>query len=302
MGEGQPEEMMARVGFVGLGTMGGRIGRRLLDAGHEVTGWNRTRAKAEWLIDAGMKWGESPRAVAEATEVVFSMVTDSRALRDITSGERGIVAGLRPGAVYVDMSTVSPTVSREVAAEVAARGAAMLDAPVSGSVATLEQGQLSIMVGGDPEILERVRPILLDIGPKITYMGPNGLAVAMKIATNLCLAVQMLSFSEGILLAEKAGIKRQAAIEAMLNSVAASPMLKYRGPFVLEMPGEAWFDVDMMRKDLALALELGRELNVPLPSTAVSNEFMTAARAMGLADEDFAAVFKVLARMAGVEC
>lgn len=293
---------MARVGFVGLGTMGGRIGRRLLDAGHEVTGWNRTRAKAEWLIDAGMEWGESPRVVAEASEVVFSMVTDSRALRDITSGERGIVAGLRPGAVYVDMSTVSPTVSREVAAEVATRGAAMLDAPVSGSVATLEQGQLSIMVGGDPDILERVRPILLDIGPKITYMGPNGLAVAMKIATNLCLAVQMLSFSEGILLAEKAGIKRQAAIEAMLNSVAASPMLKYRGPFVLEMPGEAWFDVDMMRKDLALALELGRELNVPLPSTAVSNEFMTAARAMGLADEDFAAVFKVLARMAGVEC
>lgn len=293
---------MARVGFVGLGTMGGRIVRRLLDAGHEVTGWNRTRAKAEWLIDAGMKWGDSPRAVAEATEVVFSMVTDSRALRDITSGEHGIVAGLRPGAVYVDMSTVSPTVSREVAAEVATRGAAMLDAPVSGSVATLEQGQLSIMVGGDPDILERVRPILLDIGPKITHMGPNGLAVAMKIATNLCLAVQMLSFSEGILLAEKAGIKRQAAIEAMLNSVAASPMLKYRGPFVLEMPGEAWFDVDMMRKDLALALELGRELNVPLPSTAVSNEFMTAARAMGLADEDFAAVFKVLARMAGVEC
>lgn len=293
---------MARVGFVGLGTMGGRIARRLLDARHEVTGWNRTRAKAEWLIDAGMKWGESPRAVAEATEVVFSMVTDSRALRDITSGERGIVAGLRRGAIYVDMSTVSPSASREVAAEVAARGVAMLDAPVSGSVATLEQGQLSIMVGGDPEILERVRPILLDIGPKITYMGPNGLAVAMKIATNLCLAVQMLSFSEGILLAEKAGIKRQAAIEAMLNSVAASPMLKYRGPFVLEMPGEAWFDVDMMRKDLALALELGRELNVPLPSTAVSNEFMTAARAMGLADEDFAAVFKVLARMAGVEC
>lgn len=292
---------MARVGFVGLGTMGGRIARRLLDAGHELTGWNRTRAKGEWLIDAGMKWGESPRAVAEASEVVFSMVTDSGALRDITAGERGIVAGLRRGAVYVDMSTVSPSASREVAAAVAARSAAMLDAPVSGSVATLEQGQLSIMVGGDPEILERVRPILLDIGPKITHMGPNGQAVAMKIATNLCLAVQMLSFSEGILLAEKSGIKRQAAVEAMLNSVAASPMLKYRGPFVLEMPNEAWFDVDMMRKDLALALELGRELDVPLPTTAVSNEFLTAARAMGLADEDFAAVFRVLARMAGVE-
>lgn len=292
---------MANLGYVGLGTMGGRIARRLLDAGHTVVGWNRTESRALWLIDAGMGWAESPRAVAELSDVVFSMVTDTKALRDVTSGPEGIVAGLRPDSVYVDMSTVAPAVSQDVAAQVRAKGASMLDAPVSGSVVTLESGQLSIMVGGETEAFERVKPYLLDIGPKLTHVGENGLAVAMKIATNLSLPVQMLAFSEGVLLAEKSGIRRETAVEVLLNSVMASPMVKYRGPFVLEMPEEAWFDVNMMQKDLNLALELGRQLDVPLPTTALTNELLTAARAMGLEDEDFAALFKVLAKMAGVE-
>jgi len=292
---------MANLGFVGLGTMGGRIAKRLMDAGHTVVGYNRTKEKARWLIEQGMRWADSPRAVAEAADVVFSMVTDTRALQAIALGPDGILAGLGPGKVYIDMSTVSPAFSRELAAQVAARGAAMLDAPVSGSVSTLEAGQLSIMVGGDPAVFERVRPILQDIGPTITYIGPNGMAVAMKIAVNLGLAVQMLAFSEAVLLAEKSGIPRETAVRALLNSVAASPMLKYRGPFVLHMPEEAWFDVDMMQKDLLLALEMGRSLDVPLPTTAVANEFLTAARGMGMARQDFAAVFHVLARMSGLE-
>jgi 3-hydroxyisobutyrate dehydrogenase-like beta-hydroxyacid dehydrogenase len=176
----------------------------------------------------------------------------------------------------------------------------MLDAPVSGSVITLEEGRLSLMVGGDRDAYERVVPILQDIGPKVTYVGANGLAAAMKIATNLSLAVQMLAFSEGVLLAEKSGIARETAVEVLLNSVIASPMVKYRGPFVLGLPEEAWFDVNMMQKDLLLALEMGRELDVPLPTTAVTNEMLTAARGMGLADKDFAVVFEVLARMAGL--
>ncbi len=291
---------MANLGFVGLGVMGGRMAKRLLDAGHTVTGYNRTRSKADWLLEAGMQWGESPRVVAEAADVTLSMVANTAALHAVTGGPDGALAGLGPGKIYVDMSTVSPAASQELAAQVAAKNAQMLDAPVSGSVTTLEQGKLSIMVGGDLTAFERVKPILQDIGPTVTHVGRNGLAVTMKIATNLSLVVQMLAFSEGVLLAEKSGIKRETAVEVLLNSVIASPMVKYRGPFVLGMPDEAWFDVNMMQKDLNLALELGRQLDVPLPTTAVTNEFLTAARGMGLSDEDFAIIFEVLARMAGV--
>jgi 3-hydroxyisobutyrate dehydrogenase-like beta-hydroxyacid dehydrogenase len=290
---------MAHLGFIGLGVMGSRMVQRLLEAGHTVTGYNRTRSKAQGLLDRGMQWGETPAAVAQAVDVIFSMVANTAALQAVTGGADGVLAGLRPQAVFVDMSTVSPTVSRTLAAQVAARGAYMLDAPVSGSVITLEEGRLSLMVGGDRAAYERVLPILQNIGPKVTYVGANGLAASMKIATNLSLAVQMLAFSEGVLLAEKSGIARETAVEVLLNSVIASPMVKYRGPFVLGLPEEAWFDVNMMQKDLLLALEMGRELDVPLPTTAVTNELLTAARGMGLAEKDFAVVFEVLARMAG---
>ena len=291
---------MAHLGFIGLGVMGSRMVKRLLDAGHTVTGYNRTRSKAQWLLDQGMQWGETPATVARSGDIVLSMVANTAALQAVTGGADGVLAGIRPGAVFVDMSTVSPTVSRALAAQVATKGAHMLDAPVSGSVITLEEGRLSLMVGGDRGAFERVLPILQDIGPKVTYVGANGLAASMKIATNLSLAVQMLAFSEGVLLAEKSGIARETAVEVLLNSVIASPMVKYRGPFVLGLPGEAWFDVNMMQKDLLLALEMGRELDVPLPTTAVTNEMLTAARGMGLADKDFAVVFEVLARMAGL--
>lgn len=292
---------MPVLGFVGLGAMGGRMAKRLLDAGHPVVGYNRTRGRAQWLVDAGLRAAASPRAVAEAADTVFSMVTDTDALRAVTGGADGILAGLKPGAVYVDMSTVSPAATRALGGAVAARGAAMLDAPVSGSVATLEAGQLSFMVGGEPAVLERVRPYLLAIGPTITHVGPLGLAVTMKIATNLGLAVQMLAFSEAVCLAEKAGIARERAVETLLRSVVASPMVKYRGPFVLGMPEEAWFDVGMMQKDLRLALDLARALGVMLPSTALSHELLTAARGLGLADYDFAVVFDVLAELSGLQ-
>ena len=292
---------MAEIGFVGLGVMGGRMAKRLLDAGHRLSGHNRTRSKAEWLIEAGMRWADTPREVAEEAEITISMVTDSRALRAIVNGPEGILAGLGDGKLYVDMSTVSPAESRELARRVAERGARMLDAPVSGSVATLEEGNLAIMVGGAAEDVERALPVLRDIGPKVTHVGGNGQAALVKIAANLNLAVQMLAFSEAVLLTEKGGIPRETAVEALLSGVIASPMLKYRGPFVLQEPQEAWFDVNMMQKDLLLALEAGRQQDVPLPTTAVANEFLTAARAMGMDKRDFAALFEVLARMAGIE-
>ena len=292
---------MANLGFVGLGVMGSRMAKRLLDAGHSVTGYNRTKPKAQWLLDAGMKWADSPRAAIESSEAVFSMIANNSALRAVTEGKEGILAGLSAGKIYIEMSTVSPAAIREIAKQVEATGAEMLDAPVSGSSITLEEGKLSFMVGGKPEVFEKVLPYLQAIGPRAIYVGGHGLAAAMKVATNLSLAVQMLAFSEGLLLAEKSGIARATAAEVLFNSVIASPMVKYRGPFVLNMPDEALFDVNMMQKDLLLALEMGRQLDVPLPTTAVTNEFLTAARGVRLADKDFAIVFEVLARMAGVK-
>jgi 3-hydroxyisobutyrate dehydrogenase-like beta-hydroxyacid dehydrogenase len=291
---------MAKIGYVGLGVMGGGVARRLLEAGHEVTGHNRTRSKAEPLIAVGMRFADTPRAAAEQSDVVFSMVTNTGALAAVTEGPDGILAGLGPGKVYVDMSTVSPAASRALAERVAERDAVMLDAPVSGSVITLEQGKLSVIVGGDEAAFERVLPILRDIGPTVTRVGGNGQAVLMKIATNLSLAVQMLAFSEGVLLAEKGGISREDAVQVLTNSAIASPMVKYRGPFVLEMPDEAWFDCNMMQKDMVLALDLGRELDVPLPSTATANEILTAARGLGVDHHDFAVMFDVLAQLSGL--
>jgi 3-hydroxyisobutyrate dehydrogenase-like beta-hydroxyacid dehydrogenase len=292
---------MANLGYIGLGVMGSQMVDRLMNHGHTVIGYNRTRAKAQWLIDKGMKVADTPRGVAEAADVVFSMVTNSSALEHVAHGPDGIIAGLSAGKVLIDMSTVSPGISKSLAAKVREKGADMVDAPVSGSVITLQQGKLSVMVGGSKETFERVKPLLLDVGPKVTHVGDNGLALVMKIATNLSLAVQMLAFSEGVLLAEKSGIPREVAVDVITHSAVASPMVQYRGPMVLNMPDEAWFNVNMMQKDMLLAMELGRHVDVPLPMTASANEMLTAARGMGLAERDFAIVFQVLARMSGLE-
>jgi len=292
--------IMANLGYIGLGAMGGRMAERLLTKGHTVTGHNRTKSKAQWLLDKGMKWGASPREVALAADVVFVMVTDSSALEGVAEGPDGFLAGLSPGKIVVEMSTVSPAVSRTIADKARARGADMVDSPVSGSILTLEQGKLTMMVGGHAGTYEKVKPLLLDIGPKATHVGGNGLALSMKIALNLAITTQLLAFSEGILLAEKAGIDRKTAVEVYTSSALASPMLQYRGPFVLDMPEEAWFDMRMMQKDTTLALDLGRLLGVPLPTTAVANEILTAARGLGLEQKDCAAVFNVLAMLSGV--
>ncbi len=292
---------MARLGFIGLGNMGGPMVQRLLDAGHQVTGYNRTRSRAQWLLDLGMDWADTPREASQSAEVTFTMVRDTEALQAVAQGPNGLLAGLGPGNIYLEMSTVSPASSQELAQQVADKGARMLDAPVSGSVITLKAGQLSIMVGGDREAYEQVRPVLLDIGPTVNYVGGSGLAVMMKIAVNLSLPVQILALCEGLLLAEKSGISREVALEVLLNSVVASPALKYRAPLILDPPPEPLFDVNMIQKDLLLALEMGQRLGVPLPTSATTNQWLNAARGMNLADQDFAVLFQVLARLSGIE-
>jgi 3-hydroxyisobutyrate dehydrogenase-like beta-hydroxyacid dehydrogenase len=289
---------MANLGFVGLGMMGGRIVKRLLDAGHQVSGWNRTRAKAEALIQAGMQWQASPRKVAQVSDITFSMVMDSAALSSITEGEDGILAGLSAGKIYVDMSTVSPKLTRLIASRVADTGAQALDAPVSGSIPAAESGTLIVFVGGSAETLEKVRPVFEQIGQKIIHVGGNGQAVAMKIAINLNLPIQLVSLFEGVLLAERSGIPRAAALDALLNSVAASTAMKYRAPFMLKMPEEVWFSAAMMKKDIHLALELGEETGVDLKTAKLADELLDEAIASGWGEEDFAVLYKVVEHLA----
>ena len=289
------------VGFVGLGVMGQGIVPRLLAAGHAVTGWNRSKDKAKPLIDGGMGWADTPRAVAQASEVVLSIVTDGAAVRAVALGDDGIIAGLKAGGIYADMSTIAPDVSRAVAAEFARNGRAMLDAPLSGSPVTLAQGNASVMVGGDPDAFEKIKPVLLAIGPKVTHIGANGLACQMKIAVNLLLMVEVIAFGEAVALAEKGGVGREVAVDAILKSVAASPVLGYRGPFILEgkMPAVPLADVTLQQKDMLLALELGRKLGSPVPLAAAANEMMNACRGLGIDHRDFVTAHEVYRRLGG---
>jgi len=292
-----------KLGFVGLGAMGQLIVPRLMTAGHQVTGWNRSRDKAEALIEAGMGWADTPREVAAQSEIVFSIVTDSKAVKAVALGPDGIVAGLKPGGIYIDMSTIEPEESRAVAAEFAKHGSIMLDGPISGSPVTVVQGNASVMIGGDEAAFERAKPVLLAIGPKVTRIGGNGLACQMKIAVNLLLMVEVICFGEAVALAEKGGVSREAAVDAILKSVAASPVLGYRGPFILEgkMPEVPLADVTLQQKDMILALNLGRRLGSPVPLAAAANEIMNACRGLGIDANDFVVAHRVYRKLGGQE-
>lgn len=287
------------LGWIGLGDMGQVIVPRLLEAGHTVTGWNRTRSKADALIEAGMVWADSPRQVAEGSELVFSMVTNADAVRSVAVGEDGVIAGLRSTGVYMDMSTIDPLVSREVSAEFAARSLTMLDAPLSGSPVTVRQGTASIMVGGDRDAFDRVSPVLGDIGSKVSYIGGSGTAVQMKVAINLTLIVEMVVFCESVALAEKGGVDRAVAVDAMLKSVVASPVMGYRGPFILDMPDTPLADVTLQQKDMVLALEVARRQGSPAPLGAIANELLNACRGLGIDHRDFVTVFDVYHLLGG---
>jgi 3-hydroxyisobutyrate dehydrogenase-like beta-hydroxyacid dehydrogenase len=289
------------LGFVGLGAMGELIVPRLMAAGHKVTGWNRTRAKAEPLIAQGMAFAATPREAAQNAEIVFSIVTDSPAVKAVALGKDGIIAGLKKGGIYIDMSTIEPEVSREVASEFAKAGSIMLDGPLSGSPVTVKAGNASVMIGGDEAAFERAKPVLLAIGPKVTRIGDNGLACQMKIAVNLLLMVEVVCFGEAVALAEKGGVNREVAVDAILKSVAASPVLGYRGPFIIDgnMPKVPLADVTLQQKDMILALNLGRKLGSPVPLAAAANEMMNACRGLGIDHNDFVVAHQVYRKLGG---
>jgi 3-hydroxyisobutyrate dehydrogenase-like beta-hydroxyacid dehydrogenase len=261
------------IGFVGLGTMGGNMAARFLAAGYPVYGEQRNRGHADDLVGKGLQWRDTPREVAAAAGIVFTSLPDDHVLEAVASGPDGILAGLTAGQIWVDVSTVSPHTSRELADRVRPCGATLLDAPVSGSVPQVQNGTLTIMVGGDDDAYARVEPVLRELGTP-THVGENGQGLALKLAINISLAVQMLAFSEGLLLAERSGIDRRVAVDVMTQSPIGSPMLK----------------------DVALALDAARRLSVPLPSAATADQMLTVARATGYEQRDLAALFEVLAR------
>ncbi|HEY2307215.1 MAG TPA: NAD(P)-dependent oxidoreductase [Streptosporangiaceae bacterium] len=288
---------MNKIGFVGLGSMGAPLAGRLLP-GNQVQGTNRTKGKASALIERGLIWRDTPREAAAGAQVVFSMVTDDDALAAITSGPDGIVAGLWPGTVYVDMSTVSPQASRELARRVHWVGATMIDAPVSGSVPAAESGTLAIMAGGPQEAFGKVAPLLHRLGSNVTHVGGNGQGLLLKLAINISLAAQMLAFSEGLLLAERGGIDPGLAARAMTGSAIGSPMLQARAPLVLDLPEQAWFDVQLMHKDIRLALQAASESRVPLPAASAADSALSWAEELGYGHRDIAGLLQVLDRTA----
>ncbi len=282
-----------KIGFVGLGHMGGNMAARYLAAGYPVSGSQRSREHTQHLIEQGLSWCDTGREVAEAADVVFTSLPDDQVVEEVASGPDGILAGLIPGKTWVDVSTISPRASRELAGRARERGASMLDAPVSGSVPQVQSGTLTIIVGGDEDAYGRVEPILRELGTP-TRVGENGQGLVVKLAINISLAVQMLAFAEGLLLADRDGVDRNIAIEVMTQSPIGSPMLKARAPLVLDLPEDAWFDIELMHKDIRLALALAGDLNVPLASADAADQVLTRAEELGFGQRDLAALFRVL--------
>jgi 3-hydroxyisobutyrate dehydrogenase-like beta-hydroxyacid dehydrogenase len=273
---------------------------RLLAAGYTVHGQARSRERAQDLIGKGLVWCETPRELAESADVVFTSLPDDDVLEEVASGRDGLLEGLAAGKTWVDLSTVSPTKSRDLAGRAEAAGAKMLDAPVSGSVPQVQSGTLKILVGGDEDAYRGVEPILRELGTP-AHLGDNGQGLAVKLAINISLAVQMLAFAEGLLLAERLGVDRQRALDVMETSAIASPMLRARASLILDPPADAWFDLGLMHKDIELALAAAKRLDIPLPTAERADEVLERAEALGYERRDLAALFQALEEIAGGE-
>jgi 3-hydroxyisobutyrate dehydrogenase-like beta-hydroxyacid dehydrogenase len=292
---------IGRIGFAGLGAMGAGIAQRLLAAGYDVVGWNRTKERAEPLLAAGMGWADTPRELAASVDVLFTMLTNTAAIEATAGGADGVLGGLREGTVWADISTIAPDTSVALAERVRATGAWFLDCPVSGSPATLAAGQMSVMVGGDRAAFEHIEEVLHAIGPKVTYIGTNGQAILTKVAINLALVVSITALAEGVALVEKAGVDRTAVVDAILKSVIASPVVGYRAPLLLE-DTDVFADVELQQKDLVLAQDLARRLGMAVPTCAATSEMLNASRSSEQADRDFiVSVHEAYRRIGGMQ-
>jgi 3-hydroxyisobutyrate dehydrogenase-like beta-hydroxyacid dehydrogenase len=289
---------MQRIGFIGLGLMGQPLSRRLLEAGHPLTVWNRTADKAKDLRAAGAAWAPSARAVAETSDIVITMVTDSTASEEVICGTGGVLEGARPGVILIDMSSIAPEMSRSIAARASARGIPMLDAPVTGAPRVAAEGKLGIMVGGPREIFEACRPVFEKLAAKLVYAGGNGMGTTLKLVNNLILGVAIHAAAEALVLAAKAGLDPQSVIEITSVGGARTGAMETRGPRMVRRDFTPHFSANNMYKDLSTALTLAEECGVPLPVASAAREILRAVKAQGKGDLDSCVVMTVLEAMA----
>jgi 3-hydroxyisobutyrate dehydrogenase len=293
--------MPQSIGFIGLGLMGQPMALNLVKAGFPVTVFNRTRGKADSLGQAGAKVAESPAETARDADVVIIIVSDSAAVEEVVTGKGGILETLRNGAIVIDSSTISPVVSRRLACHTAGKQASWLDAPVTGSKHLAAKGELTFMIGGEREALERAMPVLLVLGKKHIHCGPHGSGLAAKLSQNVIQAAMVEIFSEGFVLAVKAGVHPEALFEVIQSSLARSALIDFKAPFVFKGDFTPYFALKLMHKDLELAMENAYFQNVSMPVAAAVKEIYGAAKAQGKGELDYAAVVTFLEEVAGVK-
>jgi 2-hydroxy-3-oxopropionate reductase len=286
--------MAITIGFIGLGTMGTPMARRVVQAGHPVTVWSRRSASMAPLVNAGAAAGDSPAGVAAKCDVVVTMVTDTAAVDDVAFGERGIAAGARAGSIVIDHSTIDPQGAKRIAGALLARGIDMLDAPVSGGSIAAEAGSLVTMVGGSKAALDRVTPVLSCYVKNIVHIGPSGAGQIAKACNQICTIVNQLGAAEALLLAERAGVDPGIVKEALMAGFAASRMLDLQGPKMIARDFEGKVESRLHHKDIHIALDMARALGIDLPASGAAAGVLDTLQQRGGARQDSAAVFSVL--------
>jgi len=291
---------MKRVGFIGTGLMGQPMARRLLEGGYPLTVWNRTTQRAQPLLEAGAVWGGSPKTVAQASDVVITMVTDSKASEEVICGKDGVLEGARPGLTLIDMGSIAPEVSRSIAIRAKGKGVSMLDAPVTGNPKVASDGKLGIMVGGPKETFNVCLPILEKMGIKIVYVGENGAGTTLKLINNLILGIAIEAVAEAFVLARKVGIDPQKVIEITSVGGARTGAMETRGPRMAMHEFSPHFSTNNMYKDLSSVMKLAEDAGVSLPAASISREMLRAAKSQGKGDLDSCVVMTVLEGLANI--
>jgi 3-hydroxyisobutyrate dehydrogenase len=290
-----------RVGFVGLGTMGAAMAANVARAGFQVTAWNRTPGRASDLQELGVEMGASPAAVAAASDIVVTIVSDTPDVETVLFGEGGVAGGAPAGSLVIDMSTISPSATRDYASRLAAQGVGMLDAPVSGGSEGAKKGTLSIFVGGEAADLERAHPVLAAMGTTITHVGPIGSGQAVKAVNQVILAGTYLGVAEGVVLAIKAGLDVEQVVGALSGGAAQSWVLANRSGRMLANDYPLGFKVALHRKDLGIALQLARETGTALPISALCEQLEVGLIGTGHGDDDMSAVARSIRELSGLE-
>ena len=297
-----PSCRMAKLGFLGLGIMGYPMARNLIRAGHEVALWSNTAAKARELAGEGNATAcATPKQVGESAECIFLCVGDTSMSEQVLTGPGGVVEGAKPGTVVADASTIAPSASRAIGEKFSAQGVHFLDAPCTGSKPGAENATLTFMVGGDQAVFERVKPYFEPMGKQFYFCGGPGMGLQAKLTQNQVLANIMQAFNEGIVLSTKAGIHPELMLEILNNSAARSGLISFKAPYIFKRDFATNFATKWMHKDVTMALDSARELNIPMPLTSLTQQMFRAAMAMGFADEDICSTVKVMESWAGVE-